>query len=200
MTETIATPVRRDFQRIAGWVDPQSRVLDLGCGDGALLSFLQQQRKVRGVGVEIDDQRVIACVQKGVDVIQQNLEDGLALFGDQQFDTVVLSQTLQSMHHTEHILREMVRVGRTGVVSFPNFGYLPHGWSILRGRMPVTKQMPYAWYNTPNIHLCTIKDFEDLCAKLNLHILERATFNPTAEVSWLPSWRATLALYRFSVV
>jgi methionine biosynthesis protein MetW len=198
MTEAVATPIRRDFQRIAGWVDPQSRVLDLGCGDGALLGFLQQQRQVRGVGVEIDDQRVIACVQRGVDVIQQNLEEGLALFGDQQFDTVVLSQTLQSMRHTEHILREMVRVGRTGVVSFPNFGYWPHGWSILRGRMPVTKQMPYAWYDTPNIHLCTIKDFEDLCDKLNLRVLERATFSPTAEISWLPSWRATLALYRFS--
>jgi methionine biosynthesis protein MetW len=200
MTEAIATPIRRDFQRIASWVDKGSRVLDLGCGDGALLGFLQQQRQVRGVGVEIDDQRVIACVQRGVDVIQQNLEDGLALFGDQQFDTVVLSQTLQSMHHTEHILREMVRVGRTGVVSFPNFGYWPHGWSILRGRMPVTKQMPYAWYNTPNIHLCTIKDFEDLCEKLNLRVLERATFSPTAEITWLPSWRATLALYRFSGV
>ena len=198
MTEAVATPIRRDFQRIAGWVDPQSRVLDLGCGDGALLGFLQQQRQVRGVGVEIDDQRVIACVQRGVDVIQQTLEEGLALFGDQQFDTVVLSQTLQSMRHTEHILREMVRVGRTGVVSFPNFGYWPHGWSILRGRMPVTKQMPYAWYDTPNIHLCTIKDFEDLCDKLNLRVLERATFSPTAEISWLPSWRATLALYRFS--
>lgn len=198
MTDPIAAPIRRDFKRIAGWVDPQSRVLDLGCGDGALLGYLQQQRQVHGVGVEIDDQRVIGCVQRGVDVIQQNLEDGLALFSDQQFDTVVLSQTLQSMRHTEHILREMVRVGRTGVVSFPNFGYWPHGWSILRGRMPITKQMLYAWYDTPNIHLCTIKDFEDLCKQLNLKVIERVTFSPTAEVTWLPSWRATLALYRFS--
>lgn len=198
MAEHRQAPIRRDFQRIAGWVDEQSRVLDLGCGDGGLLGYLQQQRQVRGVGVEIDDQRVIGCVQRGVDVIQQNLEDGLALFSDQQFDTVVLSQTLQSMHHTEHILREMVRVGRTGVVSFPNFGYWPHGWSILRGRMPITKQMPYKWYDTPNIHLCTIKDFEDLCQKLRLNIIERVTFSPTSEVTWLPSWRATLALYRFS--
>lgn len=190
--------VRRDFQRMAGWVAPGSRVLDLGCGDGALLSYLQETRRIRGVGVEINDERVIACVQRGVDVIQQNLEDGLAMFGDQQFETVVLSQTLQAMHHTEHILREMVRTGRTGVVSFPNFGYWPHGWSILRGRMPVTGQMPYAWYNTPNIHLCTLKDFEDLCAKLGLRILERVTFGPTGEVSWLASWRTTLALYRFT--
>lgn len=196
--QRVSGDVRRDFKRIAGWVEPGSRVLDLGCGDGALLSYLQGVRQIRGVGVEISDQRVIACVQRGVDVIQQNLEDGLAMFGDQQFDTVVLSQTLQAMHHTEHILREMVRTGRTGVVSFPNFGYWPHGWSILRGRMPVTGQMPYAWYNTPNIHLCTLKDFEDLCSKLGLRILERVTFGPSGEVKWLASWRTTLALYRFT--
>jgi methionine biosynthesis protein MetW len=196
MADVVDHSVRRDFKRIAHWVEPGSRVLDLGCGDGALLGFLQNARQTRGVGVEIDDHRVIACVQRGVDVIQQNLEEGLALFGDQQFDTVLLSQTLQAVHHTEHILQEMVRVGRTAVVSFPNFGYWPHGWSILRGRMPVTGQMPYAWYDTPNIHLCTLKDFEDLCQKLGLRILERATFGPTQEVKWLASWRATLGLYR----
>jgi methionine biosynthesis protein MetW len=190
--------VRRDFERIARWVDPGTRVLDLGCGDGALLGYLRDVRQTRGVGVEISDERVIACVERGVDVVQQNLDEGLALFGDQQFDTVVLSQTLQAVRQTEHVLREMVRVGRTAVVSFPNFGYWPHGWSILRGRMPVTGQMPYAWYNTPNIHLCTLHDFEDLCRKLGLHILERVTFSPRAEVKWLASWRATLALYRFT--
>ncbi len=192
------TMVRRDFERIGRWVDRGSRVLDLGCGDGALLGYLRDIKQTQGVGVEISDDRVIACVERGVDVIQQNLDDGLAMFGDQQFDTVVLSQTLQAVRQTEHVLREMVRVGRTGVVSFPNFGYWPHGWSILNGRMPVTGQMPYAWYNTPNIHLCTLKDFEDLCAKLGLRILERVTFSPDSEVKWLPSWRATLALYRFT--
>ncbi|UOD50228.1 methionine biosynthesis protein MetW [Orrella daihaiensis] len=190
--------VRRDFERIGSWVDRGSRVLDLGCGDGSLLGYLRDTRQIRGVGVEISDERVIACVERGVDVIQQNLDDGLAMFGDRQFDTVVLSQTLQAVHQTEHVLREMVRVGRTGVVSFPNFGYWPHGWSILKGRMPVTGQMPYAWYNTPNIHLCTLKDFEDLCRKLDLQILERVTFSPTHEVKWLAGWRATLALYRFA--
>jgi methionine biosynthesis protein MetW len=195
---TADTTVRRDFERIGRWVDRGSRVLDLGCGDGALLGYLRDVKQTQGVGVEISDDRVIACVERGVDVIQQNLDDGLAMFGDQQFDTVVLSQTLQAVRQTEHVLREMVRVGRTGVVSFPNFGYWPHGWSILKGRMPVTGQMPYAWYNTPNIHLCTLKDFEDLCAKLGLHILERVTFSPDSEVKWLPSWRATLALYRFT--
>lgn len=190
--------VRRDFERIGRWVEPGTRVLDLGCGDGALLGYLRDVRQTRGVGVEISDERVIACVERGVEVVQQNLDEGLALFGDQQFDTVVLSQTLQAVRQTEHVLREMVRVGRTGVVSFPNFGYWPHGWSILRGRMPVTGQMPYAWYNTPNIHLCTLKDFEDLCSKLGLTILERVTFSPSGEVRWLASWRTTLALYRFT--
>jgi methionine biosynthesis protein MetW len=192
--------IRRDFQRIGHWVEHGSRVLDLGCGDGDLLDYLHAHKQTQGVGVEINDERVIACVKRGVNVIQQNLDEGLAMFGDQQFDTVVLSQTLQAVHQTEHVLREMVRVGRTGVVSFPNFGYWPHGWSILRGRMPVTGQMPYAWYNTPNIHLCTLKDFEDLCRKLGLRIIERVTFGPHDQVKWLASWRATLALYRFTAL
>lgn len=190
--------MRPDLVRIASWIDPSSRVLDLGCGDGALLAYLRDERSVRGEGVEIDDQHVIACVQRGVEVIQQNLEDGLALFDDKQFDTVVLSQTLQSMHRTEHILREMARVAHYGIVSFPNFGYWPHGWSILRGRMPVTGQMPYQWYNTPNIHLCTLRDFERLAADLGLRILERATFHEEREIKVLPEWRSTLAVYRYA--
>ncbi|HTK00745.1 MAG TPA: methionine biosynthesis protein MetW [Bordetella sp.] len=195
---TGAPALRADLARIASWISPGSRVLDLGCGDGDLLAWLRDQRQVRGAGVEIDDNYVIACVRRGVDVIQQNLEDGLALFDEGQFDTVVLSQTLQSMHRSEHILREMARVARYGVVSFPNFGYWPHGWSILRGRMPVTGQMPYEWYNTPNIHLCTLRDFENLAAKLGLRILQRATFNDDREVRLLPGWRSTLAVYRFA--
>ena len=168
-------------------------------GDGALLAWLRDERQVQGTGVEISDGCVIACVRRGVEVIQQNLEDGLALFDDGQFDTVVLSQTLQSMHHTEHILREMMRVGRHGVVSFPNFGYWTHGLSILRGRMPVTGQMPYEWYNTPNIHLCTLQDFERLAHKLGMRIVERATFNGAREVRVLPGWRSTLAVYRLTL-
>ena len=196
--QTIQGDLRGDLARIAQWVQPNSRVLDLGCGDGALLAHLQQSKNVQGVGVEISDDRVLTCVQRGVHVIQQNLEDGLAMFDDQQFDTVVLSQTLQSMHNTEHILREMVRVAREGIVSFPNFGYWPHGWSILRGRMPVTGQMPYDWYNTPNIHLCTLKDFERLANTLEFTILERATFNDQYEVKLFAGWRSTLAAYRFT--
>lgn len=189
--------IRPDLVRIAGWIEPGSRVLDLGCGDGTLLAYLRDHKKVDGAGVEFDDERVIASVRRGVRVIQQNLEDGLALFGDQQFDSVVLSQTLQSMHHTEHILREMARVARFGIVSFPNFGYWPHGLSILKGRMPVTGQMPYEWYNTPNIHLCTMKDFEDLAQQLGLKVTHVATFNRDKEVNFLRGWRSTLAVYRF---
>jgi methionine biosynthesis protein MetW len=196
--QTLEGDLRGDLARIAQWVRPNSRVLDLGCGDGALLAHLQQSKNVQGVGVEISDDRVLSCVQRGVHVIQQNLEDGLAMFDNQQFDTVVLSQTLQSMHNTEHILREMARVAREGIVSFPNFGYWPHGWSILRGRMPVTGQMPYDWYNTPNIHLCTLKDFERLANTLQFTILERATFNDRREVKLFAGWRSTLAAYRFS--
>ena len=190
-------PPRIDLLRIAQWISPGSRVLDLGCADGRLLAYLQQTRQVRGAGVEIDDAQVIAAVRRGVRVIQQNLEDGLALFDDAQFDTVVLSQTLQSMRHTEHILREMARVARYGIVSFPNFGYWPHGWSILAGRMPVNDQMPYQWYDTPNIHLCTLRDFQILAARLGLKITDLAAFRGEREIRYLRSWRSMLAVYRF---
>ncbi|MDX3906433.1 MAG: methionine biosynthesis protein MetW [Pigmentiphaga sp.] len=190
--------LRPDLQRIAGWIANGSRVLDLGCGDGTLLAHLRDAQQARTIGVEISDEHVIQCARKGVNVIQQNLEDGLALFEDGQFDTVVLSQTLQAVHHTERILLEMARVAREGIVSFPNFGHWTHGLSILRGHMPVTGQMPYQWYNTPNIHLCTLKDFEALAAKLELRILARATFADGKEISWLPGWRSTLAVYRFA--
>lgn len=194
---TRESAVRADLLRIASWIQPGSRVLDLGCSDGTLLAHLRDSQQVIGAGVEIDDECVIAAVRRGIQVVQQNLEDGLALFDDGQFDTVVLSQTLQSMHHTENILREMARVAHYGVVSFPNFGYWPHGWSILCGRMPVTGQMPYEWYNTPNIHLCTLRDFQRLAAKLGLHITHRATFHHQKEVRFLSGWRSTLAVYRF---
>jgi methionine biosynthesis protein MetW len=189
--------LRIDLQRIAGWIAPRSRVLDLGCGDGRLLAYLRDTSQVRSVGLEIDDASVLACTARGVNVLQQNLEQGLALFEDSCFDTVVLSQTLQAMHHTERILTEMLRVGRQAIVSFPNFGYWQHGFSILAGRMPVNDQIPYQWYDTPNIHLCTLADFEDLAHKLGFEIIERALFKGDKEVRFLPSWRSTLAVYRF---
>jgi len=188
---------RPDLQRIANWVQPNSNVLDLGCGDGKLLAYLQHSKRVQGTGVERDPNAVVSSIQRGVEVIQQDLEEGLALFPDQHFQTVVLSKTLQSMLHTETILREMARVANYGVVSFPNFGYWTHGLSIMMGRMPISKEMPYQWYNTPNIHLCTLKDFEDLAAELGLKITHRALFNGRAEVRFFPGWRSTLAVYRF---
>ena len=197
ISATAPAHVRADLKRIASWIEPRSRVLDLGCGDGTLLAHLQNKKQCVGAGVELSDQQVIACVRRGVRVIQQNLEEGLALFDDHQFDTVVLSRTLQSMHNTERILQEMARVAKYGIVSFPNFGYWPHGWSILRGRMPVTGEMPYEWYNTPNIHLCTLRDFEILAKKLGLRITDMATFKEDKEVKLLAGWRSTLAVYRF---
>lgn len=189
--------MRIDLRQIADWLPAGSRVLDLGCGDGTLLAHAAS-RGVQGVGVELDDERMITCVQRGVDVIQQDLEQGLALFEDQAFDTVVLSQTLQAMRNTETILREMARVGRAGIVSFPNFGHWTHGVSILLGRMPVTGQMPYQWYDTPNIHLCTLADFEALAARLGLQITDRVVYDGDRQVRTFASWRGTLALYRFT--
>lgn len=188
---------RPDLVRIASWIKPESDVLDLGCADGKLLAYLQHTKQVYGTGIERDPEAVVASVRRGVAVVQQNLEEGLALFEDQHFDTVVLSKTLQSMLNTEHILREMARVARYGIVSFPNFGHWSHGLSILAGRMPVSKEMPYEWYNTPNIHLCTLRDFQDLAKALGLRITDRVIFNGKDEVRVLPSLRGTLAVYRF---
>lgn len=188
---------RPDLKRIASWIEPESRVLDLGCADGKLLSYLHEVKQVSGMGVELNPHAVVECARRGVQVIQQDLEDGLALFSDQQFETVVLSKTLQSMLNTEHILREMARVARFGIVSFPNFGHWSHGLSILAGRMPVSREMPYQWYDTPNIHLCTYKDFEDLAHSLGLRIMNKAGFSGPSEVKLLPSFRSTLAVYHF---
>ncbi|NJM32589.1 MAG: methionine biosynthesis protein MetW, partial [Limnobacter sp.] len=151
---------RADLDLIESWVPQGARVLDLGCGDGTFLARLMRTRGASGYGVDFEDANIHASVANGIDVIQQDLEAGLALFDDHAFDVVVLSQTLQAMHNTERILKEIARVGKEGVVSFPNFGHWYNIWSIATGRMPVSRQMPYEWYNTPNIHLCTPKDFE----------------------------------------
>jgi methionine biosynthesis protein MetW len=189
--------LRADLQLIADWITPGSRVLDLGCGDGALLAHLRDTQHCRGYGVEIADGHVHECVKRGVNVVQANLDAGLRLFPDDAFEIVVLSQTLQAMHRVEAVLVEMARVARQGIVSFPNFGYWKHALSLLGGRMPVTKQIPYQWYDTPNIHLCTPKDFEILAAKLGLTITGRALLADGEPVGVLPALRATLAVYRF---
>lgn len=197
-TESLPISVpRADLDLIESWVPMGASVLDLGCGDGAFLARIIRNRDAQGYGVEIDDTKVQGCVRNGVNVIQQDLEAGLKMFGDQSFDVVILSQTLQAMHNTERILREIARVGREGIVSFPNFGHWFHLWSIAKGRMPVSRQMPYQWYDTPNIHLCTVYDFEDLAGSIGLSLTGKQLFRHGESIEWLGHLRSTLAVYRF---
>ena len=190
---------RPDLATIAHWVQPNARVLDLGCGDGMLLRYLWKERNAEGYGVEIDDAKVGASVRNDINVLQMNLEAGLSAFGDGSFDYVILSQTLQAMRHTEAIMREMLRVGREAIVSFPNFGHWSGRLQVLAGRMPVSESLPYEWYNTPNLHLCTIADFEDLAADLEMKILERVVLHEGRTVHTLPNLLGSLAIYRCSV-
>lgn len=193
-----APEARKDFALIAQWVDEGARVLDLGCGDGALLSYLKQHKKVRGYGVEISIEGVKACIARGVNVLQRDLEGGLADFTDAHFDCVILSQTLQAMHHLEALVEGMLRVGREAIVTFPNFGYWSHRWQIaVQGRMPVSGSLPYQWYNTPNIHLCTVSDFDRFLAERNCEVLKRVVIANGKPVSFLPNVFGQLALYRF---
>ena len=170
MTNTLGRP---DFDIISAWIEPGHRVLDLGCGDGTLLKHLIDTRGVHGVGVDVDDANILAAIKNGINVLQGNLEKGLDEFTDQSFDHVVLSRTLQTVRHTEGVLREMLRVGREAVVSFPNFAYWKNLRSVLDGRMPVSEDLPYQWYDSPNVRFFTLLDFEALCAQMGLIIRER---------------------------
>jgi methionine biosynthesis protein MetW len=188
-----------ESETIARWITPGSRVLDLGCGDGKLLKHLWETRQAPGYGVEIDDAKVIECLRNDVNVLQLDLEDGLAAFADRSFDYVILSETLQAIHAQEPLMKEMLRVGREAIVSFPNFGYWKARIQIaLSGHMPVSKELPYQWYDTPNVHHCTLIDFEGLCAKLGLRILERVVLRDGNPVSVLPNLLGSLAIYRVS--
>ena len=188
---------RADFSTIAAWVAPNARVLDLGCGDGSLLAYLRESRGASGYGIEIDDAGVLASIGNGINVIQSNLESGLAGFDDQSFDSVILSQTLQAMRHIEELVAEMLRVGREAIVSFPNFGHWSHRAQVLLGRMPVSKSLPFQWYNTPNVHLCTVADFDAYCEQCAFHVLERVVLGDGERVSVLPNLLGSLAIYRF---
>ena len=182
---------------IAQLVPQGARVLDLGCGSGELLAHLQQHRGCTGYGVELDDAGVLACVQRGVDVIQLNLDEGLALFADASFDVVLQIDTLQHLHNAETMLRETVRVGRMGIVAFPNFAHWPNRLSVLRGRMPVNARLPYEWYNTPNIRVGTYADFGVLAARNGLRVLDRFGLDDEGHVvRSLPNLRASTAVYR----
>ncbi len=189
---------RPDFDVIAGWVQPGERVLDLGCGEGSLLKRLIETRGVRGWGVEIEDAKVLAAIANGINVIQGDLEGGLTGFQNGAFEHVILSQTLQAMRRTEEIVSEMLRVGREAVVSFPNFGYWKHRMDILNGRMPVSDRLPYEWYDTPNIHLCTIADFDAFCAKRGIIVKERKVFDEGREITEEHNFLGSLAVYRIT--
>jgi methionine biosynthesis protein MetW len=198
MTDHETLTGRPDFDAIAAWVAPRATVLDLGCGDGLLLKYLAGTRGVKGYGIEIDDANVLACVKNGVNVIQTDLERGLQGFDAGSFDYVILSQTLQAMRHTEGIVLEMLRVGRQGIVAFPNFGHWQARWQVaFGGRMPVSDALPYQWYDTPNVHLCTISDFERFCTDHAVRVLERIVLHGGRRVEWLPNLLGSLAVFRF---
>ena len=187
---------RRDMELIAEMVPTGARVLDLGCGDGELLAHLMQQRRCTGYGIEIADANVLACAQRGVNVIQLNLEEGLALFEDQSFDVVLQLDTLQHLRNTERMLAETARVGRVGIVSFPNFAHWPNRLSVFTGRMPITKALPYQWYDTPNIRVATYADFEVLARRDGLRILDAFGIQGGAAVRRWPNLRAGVAVFK----
>ena len=188
---------RADIEAIARLVPEGSRVLDLGCGDGALLEHLRERRRCRGFGIEIDDAKVAACVRRRVQVLQLNLEEGLAMFEDQSFDVVLQLDTMQHLRNTEKMLRETARVGRVGIVSFPNFAHWPNRVRVATGRMPVTKALPYEWYNTPNIRVGTYADFEVLARKDGLRVLDAFGIQNGRVVRRLPNLRASVGVFKF---
>jgi len=194
--------MRPDYAIIADWIQPKSRVLDLGCGDGTLLSHLAKNKKVSGYGIELDDHNITQCIRSNINVIQSDLDRGLSEFDEDSFDYVVLSLTLQAMHRPDLLLQEMMRVGTEGIVTFPNFGHWRSRFYLgVLGRMPVSRTLPNEWYDTPNIHLCTIRDFEELCYKLGYRILERRAVDHVHKSSLglrlFPNLLGQIALYRF---
>lgn len=192
--------LRPEQRLIAEWIGERSRVLDLGCGDGALLDELHRRKGVTGYGVEIDIDNIVACIERGVNVIHSNLDQGLAGFDVDSFDYVVMTQTIQAMRFPHKLLDDILRIGREGIVTFPNMGHWKCRAQFLLGRMPVTRHLPDTWYDTPNIHMCTVRDFEALCAAQNIEILERAIVDSQHRAMrgqrLLPNLLAEIAIYR----
>ena len=188
--------LRPDLDFIANWIEKSSHVLDVGCGDGIMLDYLQSDKNCTGYGVEIADDKVLACATRGVNVIQQDMENGLGIFADNAFDTVLCLSSLQMMKHVEPLLRDIARVGKEAIVSFPNFGYWPHRTALLRGKMPVSKALPYEWYDTPNVRCATIDDFADLADDVGLEVIECMALHEGKAIKWLPNLRGSLAVFR----
>ncbi len=193
--------LRPELRTIADWITPGSRVLDLGCGGGTLLAYLRDNQQVSGYGLEIDQTKIVQAIDNGINVIQTDLDAGLTEFESNSFDYVVMSQTLQAIHFPDRLLEEMLRVGREGIITFPNFGHWSCRLQLLIGHMPVTTSLPNTWYNTPNILLCTLRDFEALCKEKAFHILERTVVDRAHRSSLpmrlLPNLMGEVALYRF---
>lgn len=194
--------MRIDLNEIQHWIAQSSRVLDLGCGDGTLLKFLIDNKGVQGYGLEIDAEQINACIDKGLNVIEQNLDQGLGNFGDKTFDTVIMTQALQTLHFPHLVLDEMLRVGKECIVTFPNFGHWKARLHLaLQGRMPVSDLLPYEWYNTPNIHFCTFKDFEVLCRERHIRVISRQVVNEQsgqALKDFMPNLFGETAIYHLS--
>lgn len=195
--------MRVDLSHIQRWIAPGSRVLDLGCGDGELLEILRDQLQVRGTGLEIDQSNITTAISRGLNVVEQDMDKGLANFPDDSFDTVVMAHALQAVHYPDRVIEEMLRIGREGIVTFPNFGHWRCRLQLgVRGHMPVSGFIPYTWYNTPNIHFCTVKDFESLCQEKGVRILARDVVGNTSRKPLLsdkwPNLFATTAIYHIT--
>lgn len=196
--------MRADLEIIEQWIRPGSHVLDLGCGDGTLLDYLQREKQATGFGLEINPEHITSCMGRGVSVIEQNLDtQGLKNFEDQTFDVVLMTQALQAVRRPDVVLDEMLRLGREGIVTFPNFAYWRLRWYLMwRGRMPESETLPYKWYNTPNIHLCTFKDFEALCHQKKFRIKNRTVVDGEHQDRWFsglwPNMLGQTAIYRIT--